>query len=218
MKALATFQSGEHSVSLAGRYMCRVQSLSIFWWVEERTRTNSYCCELHYSTLVLLLWNRQHITQWSSRIMNSCKYCVWFWLGFSTTTMQCLSPNGPLRSDWNGKKKAAPSRKNTLLRRPWKPWSRYSTALLSFDIEPILNASCVVGLDLDCLLITATSNWKHYVHSNFSSWCLLFLLLPWIWQEKCDAEKAKTIANRKTWHYVYFDITIGGEAAGVVFK
>jgi len=33
-------------------------------------------------------------------------------------------------------------------------------------------------------------------------------------KEKCDAEKAKTIANRQTWHYVYFDMAIGGEAAG----
>ena len=33
-------------------------------------------------------------------------------------------------------------------------------------------------------------------------------------KEKCDAEKEKTIAQRKLWDYVYFDMTIGGEAAG----
>jgi hypothetical protein len=33
-------------------------------------------------------------------------------------------------------------------------------------------------------------------------------------QEKCAAEKEKTIANRKTWFYVYFDMSIGGEPAG----
>lgn len=38
-------------------------------------------------------------------------------------------------------------------------------------------------------------------------------LEAWL-KEKCDAEKDKTIANRKTWNYVYFDMSIGGEAAG----
>lgn len=31
---------------------------------------------------------------------------------------------------------------------------------------------------------------------------------------KCAAEKEATIANRKKWFYVYFDVEIGGEAAG----
>jgi len=35
----------------------------------------------------------------------------------------------------------------------------------------------------------------------------------WI-KEKSDAAKAETIENRKQWAYVFFDIEIGGEAAG----
>ena len=38
-------------------------------------------------------------------------------------------------------------------------------------------------------------------------------LSAWL-EGKCTEEKEKTIANRKTWFYVFFDMEIGGKAAG----